>query len=138
MKKIFAFTMLLLCLSVFAKAQTTMEEYNYVSNGLIDDVSKSKDIKAGYSLQDLYISELVSWTNGQWRNIKLYSFNKNGQRKAIAVEFSDSDRSRTFRCVPTKFTDQSIWTLANASFGDLGQEWNTVLARAFVKLASRL
>lgn len=51
MKKI---TLLLLLVFSFSYSQTTVEEYNYVTKGYAETISKGLDLKKGYSLSEIY------------------------------------------------------------------------------------
>ncbi|MEO8238475.1 MAG: hypothetical protein ABI576_10230 [Flavobacterium sp.] len=51
MKKI---TLLLLLAFSFSYSQTTVEEYNYVTKGYAETISKGLDLKKGYSLSEIY------------------------------------------------------------------------------------
>ncbi|WP_166924129.1 hypothetical protein [Flavobacterium poyangense] len=51
MKKI---TLLLLLAFSFSYSQTTLEEYNYVTKGYAETISKGLDFKKGYSLSEIY------------------------------------------------------------------------------------
>ncbi|RUT68749.1 hypothetical protein D0817_19225 [Flavobacterium cupreum] len=51
MKKI---TLLLLLTFSLSYSQTTVEEYNYVTKGYAETISKGLDLKKGYSLTEVY------------------------------------------------------------------------------------
>lgn len=63
MKKI---TLLFIIFSFSSYAQTTQEEYNYVTKGYAETIAKGLDLKKGYTLDHVYLY-----------NDGLYSFNFN-------------------------------------------------------------
>ena len=137
MKKIVAFLVLLLCLSTFSQAQTTWTEYRYVTAGLKDDISKGKDIKAGYVLTELGTSSGVT-LEGITRYAQVFSFKiRGGTTKAFAVKCSDSEGNFSYFCIPTATATNDIWDAAFKAISESGKEWTMVFAWALAKTISQ-
>lgn len=127
----------MLCTISTVKAQTTTQDYYYVTSGLQDDLTKGKDIKAGYTLIDLDISEEIKFDDNVVRSIKLFSYKKQDKVRAIAVLFSDNRNMARIGCIPAIGSNSVVWNKCDQDFKSLPAEWNYVLNRVFVKLASR-
>ena len=102
----------------------------------MQDRQTGRDIKAGYSTVDLDISQSAIFSDGSTRSIKLLAFKKGEVTKAIAVLFSDS-RGARFGCIPVEGSSNVIWNMSDADFKSLPSEWNFMLNRVFVILASK-
>ncbi|MGZ3860295.1 MAG: hypothetical protein ACXVMS_12220 [Flavisolibacter sp.] len=130
---------LLLCVfhCIHVGAQTTQEEYNYVSNGLLDNFNKGQDLKQGYKLVSTGISERIT-IGGKWRNVEILYFKKssNNRIQAFAVDCTDQGSTRRIMCIPTINSNQNIWNQAFEAFRDTGDEWHVVFMWAFMKLSS--
>jgi hypothetical protein len=136
-KKILVFAFLTMFLNIKnLSAQTTLQDYNYVSKGLIDDLNNGKDVKTGYKLESTGISGQINQGDGSWRNAEIHYFKKasNNKTQAFAVECTDNGGNRRFLCIPVSVSSNTIW---NAAFKDLsgtGCEWHSVFMWAFAKL----
>ncbi|MEI7979700.1 MAG: hypothetical protein WCI53_12705 [Bacteroidota bacterium] len=118
-------------------AQTTLQDYNYVSSGLLDDINKGKDIRAGYKLESTGISESIE-RDGTKRNARIYYFKKisTGKTQAFAVECTGNEGSRRFICIPTDDASSDIWKKTWEEFNGTGCEWNTVFMWSLMKLTA--
>lgn len=102
MKHLF-FTLLLLLVAVmFATAQTTQEEYNYLTTGYAQDIETGHDIKSGYSLENVY-----NFNGGE--NTYKYSLFKetsSDKIKAILIDVMKNHNNKsTYFCLPIKNND---------------------------------
>lgn len=137
MKKNVFIIVFIFCMVSLCKSQTTTEEYNYVSSGLLDNLQKGQDLKSGYELQETGISETITRGDDSWRKAKIYYFNlkKTKTLKAYAVECTGNDGSRRFMCIPTSNSSIAIWDRAWKDFNGTGCEWHSVFMWALMKLA---
>ncbi|WP_269684559.1 hypothetical protein [Flavobacterium lacustre] len=78
MKKI---TLLFLLFTAFSYSQTTEQEYNYLTKGYKETVSKGLDLKQGYELQDFYKYSETLYTF----DFKLFVNQKTKKNSAILV-----------------------------------------------------
>jgi hypothetical protein len=115
-------------------AQTTQEEYNYITKGYKIQLESGLDMKKGYSLTDL----------GHWglnhdtekRNCTFKGLVREGQVKpcAILLIYQRTDLSNGavfYICIPSADAPENIWEqtldFINANFKDNIQFNNTVL-----------
>lgn len=120
------------------KSQTTNEEYNYISTGLLDNLQKGQDLKIGYTLEETETSSTITLGDGSWRKAKIYTFKltSTNKIKAYAIECTGNDGSRRFMCLPTSNSSSRIWDRAWSDFNATGCEWHTVFMWAFMKFST--
>lgn len=95
------FLLLFLLIPFFSFSQTTDEEYNYLTEGIPDQIKKGLDIKKdGYTIQSFFEKE-----PSEVRSI--YEFRKfidsNGKLKAISIVIKSLEpgaKGGTFYCYP--------------------------------------
>ena len=121
MKRIVSITLTLFVLSNFAKAQTTWEDYRYVTKGLKDDLSMGKAVKAGYGTEILGTEAWVTQAGIQ-RNAQLYYFKHSNETKAFVVSCWDSRNNYSYFCIPTSDAGSDIWTKCFQDINSAGQE----------------
>lgn len=136
-KKILLFAFLTMFVSIKTiSAQTTLQDYNYVCKGLLDDLNNGKEVKTGYKIESTTISGQINQGDGFLRNAEIYYFKKksNDKTQAFAIECTDNAGNRRFLCIPVSGTGSAIWTIAFKEFNGTGNEWHTVFMWAFAKL----
>lgn len=101
MKKLL-FIVSVFLISLSAKAQTTQEEYNYVTKGLRTTLEQGLDIKKGYSLN---LIQEFEFSGSQYN---FYTFDReNGETACIIIIFNNG-RNSYLLCIPHKETEQKI------------------------------
>ena|ERR1051326_1068282 len=96
---------LLICTYIRSNAQTTVEEYNYVTKGYQIQVSSGLDMKKGYSLVD-YISQSTSE-----RKIEFKGLMRSGSQKpcAIMMIYTRTGKPAEYLCIPTSDASKELW-----------------------------
>jgi hypothetical protein len=129
-KRIITVMALAMCFS-FVKAQTTMEEYNYVTKGYKVQIESGLDMKKGYEFQDLsqstsgerkvFVKKLIqtSTTNRIAAYLLLYQFGDNKQYICIPNPSSPQDVKDAFfaslnqgRDIPNEKLSLFVWSLS--------------------------
>lgn len=102
MKKIFFTCLALLTIYFSSNAQTTQEEYNYVTKGWKKHLDEGSDVKHGYEM--IMIDEINSATkDGSKRSVSMYSFVKKSPVRKIAaymVTYKKDNDPVEYICVP--------------------------------------
>jgi hypothetical protein len=104
--------LLFLC-TLSVKAQTTVEEYNYITKGYRIQLESGLDIKSGYSFRDL----------GEWQsstracNFKALIRKKTGQLAATLAVFRDANGRTYFLCIPTEKSSTELFLDYKKSLG---------------------
>lgn len=92
------------------KAQTTQEEYNYITKGYKVQIESGLDMKKGYTLTDLDTSKL---TIGEiTRSCTFKGLFRNGEVKpcAVMILYKRLDNDKTYYiCIPSNNTSNEIW-----------------------------
>ena len=105
MKKLF-FTLLLLLAVTFIKAQTTMEEYNYITKGYKVQVESGLDMKAGYELKDV---ERESSGDRMAQLRVLYRVKgTTKETAAYMIQYEKKGQPTEYICIPHPGSDQNI------------------------------
>lgn len=134
MKKAICIIASFLCLQILS-AQTSMEEYNYITKGLIDHVTKGADIKTGYRLGTT-ITERKLTRDGMWRSVSVRHFtNRQNKPVAYVLECRDGSGSQRYLCVPSQASSQDVWDRCYSDLLATGDEWRTVFMWAFIIIA---
>jgi len=117
-------------------AQTTIQDYNYVSKGLLDDLNMGRDVKDGFKLISTGISGQVNQSNGSWHKAEIYYFNRssNGRTQAFAIACTDQKGNKRFMCIPVNGSSSKIWDITFTDLNSTGCEWHSVFMWAFAKL----
>lgn len=100
---------ILLFITYSVTAQTTQQEYDYVTKELKLDLVKGGAIKTGYFLEEYLKSEIEE---SNWF-ISYYLLRKDSVTKPVAIIIvsgpSLSDKSSFFYCIPAYHSDPLIW-----------------------------
>ncbi len=112
MKKIILSSIIIICFFITGKAQTTEEEYNYVTKGYKVQMESGLDMKKGYSLVDL--GKWGMSHNPENRECTFKALMREGQSKPCAIMMiyrrTDISTGTTwYICIPTSDASASIW-----------------------------
>jgi len=136
MKKIITLAVAMFAIVCFANAQTSWQDYRYVTEGLKDDFLKGKGVKSGYYLYNIGTENWVSTGNIK-RNAQIFYFKKGDVNKAFIIKIWDSENNFNYYCIPTADADTQIWNMAFKAISDAGKEWHLVFAWALAKVVSQ-
>lgn len=97
-----------ICLAQAISAQTTLEEYNYVTKGYKIQIESGLDMKKGYSFKDLVT---VSTNFDVKRTIKFKGLYREGDSAPCAIMgiYQRQGYGPEFICVPHQLSDETIW-----------------------------
>lgn len=117
-----SFFITLLFSSLTASAQTTQEEYNYITKGYKVQIESGLDMKKGYTLVDL-----GNWGldhNPEHRECTFKGLVRQGQTKPCAVlmiyKRTDVANGATFYvCIPSAGSSEDVW---NQTLGFINTE----------------
>lgn len=118
------FTIWLLFLVGMASAQTTLEEYNYVTKGYKIQVESGLDMKTGYVLKDLFevfvrieISDSPFGVAPKTIKTKAKGLYRTGQTSPCAIMLIETAGSKIGKpvCIPHYLSEESIWDLYTRS-----------------------
>ena len=107
------FILLFTFMAFALSAQTTLDEYNYVTKGYKIQQESGLDMKRGYHLVGLINTEYNdAFAN---RKIALYGLVRDGDTKmcAMMVKYQVNTASPIYMCIPTYNADQSLWKMTN-------------------------
>jgi hypothetical protein len=103
------FMVIFFCITLSLSAQTTQQEYDYVTKELKGQKVKGLEIKKGYTLEEFLKAEVVE---GSWY-ASYYLLKKEGVKSPIAIVLvsgpSISDARSFFYCIPAFNSDKTIW-----------------------------
>ena len=106
------FTLLIAAfIGVCLQAQTTLEEYNYVTKGYKIQIESGLDMKKGYTFKDLFV---VSTNYSNVGRITTYkALYRTGQASpcAIMLVYQRENLVTEYVCVPHFLSDDSIWKM---------------------------
>lgn len=102
----------LLFIPFFGNAQTTLEEWNYVTKGYKIQIESGLDMKKGYN-----IKHVGSYTYDNYDAVRTINFKKliktsNNTVCAIMLEYIRKDKRSTnvvYYCIPHKLSSPEIW-----------------------------
>ena len=108
MRKIILITASIIAFSSNISAQTTLEEYNYITKGYQAQIESGLDMKKGYELED--ISERATAE----RKVSLKKLYKTvgGQKKVAAymVVYSREGNPKEYICIPNPTSETEVST----------------------------
>ncbi len=120
-------------------AQTTMEEYNYITTGYAIQVGGGLDMKKGYRLEDVLSHVTTSASTGIVRKVEFKALFRDKEPKPCAlmcILSNSSDNMKQYLCIPSSSSDQDIWQRALKRIGDFTEEDQATLSMGFAMLAS--
>jgi hypothetical protein len=108
MKKIMFVVAALVVLSYTTRAQTTLEEYNYVTKGYKVQIESGLDMKKGYLIQDIDKGEI----SGRSFDLKaLYRVKgASKQKAAYMIVYTRKGSASEYICIPQGQSDQEVIT----------------------------
>jgi hypothetical protein len=114
MKKLFLLLFILGC--GFTYAQTTQDEYNYLSKGWLSMQQQGMGMKAGYATADKgkYVSEFGGF-NLEVSVLNLTRTADNSNAGYIVMVHDTKKNNTLYFAVPVKNSDQGIWNQAIAA-----------------------
>src|ERR1035437_10199247 len=103
MKTTISVITIIIVFTMTINAQTTIEEYNYVTKGYKTQIESGLDMKKGYELQD------IDKTSTGERNVSLKKLMKlnGGTKKTVAymVTYQKGSGSTEYVCIPNPNSD---------------------------------
>jgi len=117
-------TISLLFLAGMATAQTTLEEYNYVTKGYKIQVESGLDMKKGYVMKDLFevfirieINDSPFGVAPKTIKTTAKGLYRTGQTSPCAIMLIESAGSQIGKpvCIPHYLSEESIWELYTKS-----------------------
>ncbi len=103
------------------QAQTSLEEYNYVTNGYKMQVEGGLDMKKGYRFEDLTQHVTQSATSDITWTTEFKALYRIGESKpcAILCIFSNSsEQNKHYLCIPSSASTREIWNMAFEKLGE--------------------
>jgi hypothetical protein len=126
-------------LSTGAFAQTTLEEYNYLTKGYRVQIESGLDMKKGYTFSDIP-SFRISYSNGVAIDADFKALYKEGQKipQALLCIFSRSDNPiKEYICIPQFGSSKEIWDSTRVKLASVqGEEDAGALMYGLAKLGS--
>ncbi|MEP7237576.1 MAG: hypothetical protein ABI685_06920 [Ferruginibacter sp.] len=138
MKKIISLTMFLFLFFTVTNAQTTIQDYDYVTKRLKNDLFVNGEIKSGYSMDKIGENQLVTQGQDHIRTTQLRYFKKEGKILAFILECKETKNNFSFYlCIPVTGSDQQIWDKYFADLRSVEKEWHLLFSWAFSILLSQ-
>lgn len=138
---------LILCTIVFstsAIAQTTLEEYNYLTRGYKIQLESGLDMKSGYEIKDAG-SYAVTYGNGTFsRDVKFMHLYRIGEEipcATLAIFSRSNTTYEEYYCIPHIDSSSEIWNQAFRDFETLSSAWSvsgTGYSWSLIKMISQL
>ncbi len=122
-----------------SNAQTTMEEYNYITTGYRLQVEGGLDMKKGYRFVDLISNQTTSASTGAERTVEFKALYRQGEPKPCAlmcILSNSSDSTKQYLCIPSTASTQDIWRVALKRISDFSDEDLASLSIGFAMVAS--
>jgi len=144
MKRIFTLFTALFVISFISHAQTTLEEYNYITKGYKVQIESGLDMKKGYTLKDLGYWGLTF--GAEVRNVAFKGLYRSNETKpcAIMMIYKRTDISTGaiyYICIPHPKSDESIWKstldFVNTNTSEKNTSMSTTMIWALMKFASQ-
>lgn len=111
MKKTISMLLMLVVFSSASNAQTTQEEYNYLTKGYKIQVESGLDMKKGYYFDDLIETKIVSNTGLRQSEFKaLYREGQTMPCAVLCIYKNVSNNFVSYICLPTYNSDTEIWS----------------------------
>lgn len=125
-------------------AQTTIEEYNYITKGIQVQQESGLDMKKGYILVDTEVSSSVKWGDGTERKFQFLLLKKTSETpnklKAIVAVYQNIRNGKygnEYFCIPTYSSSDEVWQKAFQDYNKMSnQAWQS-FAWALAKISSK-
>jgi hypothetical protein len=125
--------------STSIRAQTTMEEYNYVTKGYKVQVESGLDMKKGYRFEDITSHKAKSADLGIILKTEFKALYRGVESKpcALLCIFSkSSETEKQYLCIPSFASSPEVWDLAMKRILDFSGEDQAAICIGFAILAS--
>jgi len=119
-------------------AQTTLEEYNYVTKGYKVQLESGLDMKKGYRFEDIHTIH-IQYSDGVERETQFKALFKEGEKlpSAILCVYSHSDDgARDYICIPQFSSSKEIWDSTYARISAITGDNTVPFMWGLAKLAS--
>ena len=128
---------ILTVLSTRSFAQTSLEEYNYVTKGYQVQLESGLDMKKGYRFEDVHTIH-IQFSDGIERETEFKALFKEGQKLPVAILciYSRSAEGKDYICIPQFSSSKEIWDSTYARISEIGGDDATPLMWGFAKLAA--
>ncbi|TYB78306.1 hypothetical protein [Bizionia myxarmorum] len=134
------FTLIAILFITLGFAQTTQEEYNYLTLGYADQLEKGLDMKQGYNLRFVSKSS-IKFQGDSYREIEVYALHKTaGDFQGLLLKFYRSNnKSAMYFCVPTTNAGAELWNDFNSKiYNDFKEHktftFNTIINFSYIIL----
>ena len=130
--------LVLMMLSSEGRAQTTFEEYNYVTKGYRVQIESGLDMKKGYTFADIN-SYRLSYTTGGFRETEFKAlFKEEGKKPAaiLCIFTSSTYPSKEYICIPQPNSPRELWDSTYSKISSFEGENATALMWGLAKLSS--
>lgn len=104
-----ALVLISIFISVQLAAQTTQEEYNYLTKGYKEQIEKGLDMKKGYSFKDLGTFEYKSGIELRRSEFKALMKEGDSKYRAILLIYRRVGADPYYVCIPTPDAPEDIW-----------------------------
>lgn len=121
-----------------SRAQTTFEEYNYVTKGYRVQIESGLDMKKGYTFADIN-SYRLSYTTGGFRETEFKVLLKEEGKKPVAIMCiytSSTNPSKEYICIPQPNSPKEVWDSTYSKISTFEGEDATALLWGLAKISS--
>jgi hypothetical protein len=128
----------MMLLSSGSRAQTTLEEYNYVTKGYKVQVESGLDMKKGYKFDDIH-SIHIRYSDGIERETEFKALFKEGQKlpsAILCIYMHSNDGVKDYFCIPQFNSTKEIWDSTYARISSLSGDDAVPFMWGLAKLAS--
>jgi hypothetical protein len=130
--------LLLVLVSSHGRAQTTLEEYNYVTKGYKVQIESGLDMKKGYRFEDIHTLS-IKYSDGIVRETEFKALFKDEQSKPTAIlciyTYSESS-PKEYICIPQFNSPKAIWDSTYAKISGFEHQGSAALMWGLAKLSS--
>jgi hypothetical protein len=126
MKKLLFTLAVIISLQTFAQDATTETEYNFVTKGYIDVLTKGTDMKAGYT-----VAEITTYTRSVYGDKVSFKFSrllKDNKVRATMATLLVNEKPQKVLCIPLPESSKDLWELYTDDVQKLPFKQITLLA----------
>lgn len=126
-----------------SRAQTTMEEYNYVTKGYRIQLESGLDMKKGYRLEDISESSAVMAGDSSYRKTIFKALYRETEPRPAAImcvyKFVVNGKtiSTDYLCIPQPGSSKEIWSMVYQKISEYTGEASNALTLGLMYLASQ-
>ncbi len=132
----------LIVLSSEGHAQTTLEEYNYVTKGYKVQIESGLDMKKGYKFEDIHTISIKYSDGGTDRGSRDTEFKalyRDGQLKpaAILCIYTRTETGlKDYICIPQFTSSRELWDMTLSKISSIEAESGPALMWSLAKLSA--